>query len=130
MNSFASISDMNALWRPMTVAETSRASGLLPVVSDLLRNEAYKCGRDLDEMIADNPVLANVAKSVTIDIVGRVLNTATTGEPLSQSTESAGGYSFTGTFLSAGGGVFIKRDELKKLGLIRQRIGVIDQCPE
>lgn len=130
MNSFATVSDLTALWRPMTTAESTRAGALLPVVSDLLRNEAKKVGRNLDEMISDDPTLANVARSVTVDIVARALNTSTTGEPVTQTTESAGPYSFTGTFLSPGGGLFIKKDELARLGLRRQRIGVIDQCPK
>lgn len=129
MGSFATVEDMTSLWRAMSSAETTRAEALLPVVSDLLRNEAYKSGKDLDEMIEDNSVLANVARSVTVDIVARALNTSTDAEPMTQTTESALGYSFTGSFLSPGGGIFIKRDELARLGLRRQRIGVIDQCP-
>lgn len=129
MGSFATVEDTTSLWRAMSSAETTRAEALLPVVSDLLRNEAYKSGKDLDEMIEDNSVLANVARSVTVDIVARALNTSTDAEPMTQTTESALGYSFTGSFLSPGGGIFIKRDELARLGLRRQRIGVIDQCP-
>jgi hypothetical protein len=32
----------------------------------------------------------------------------------------------SGSFLSPGGGIFIKNDELKRLGILRQRIGVIE----
>lgn len=130
MSSFATVEDMTSLWRTMSIAETERAEALLPVVSDMLRNEAKKSGKDLDVMIGDDTVLANVARSITVDIVARALNTSTDAEPMTQMTESALGYSFTGTFLSPGGGLFIKRDELAKLGLRRQRIGVIDQWGE
>lgn len=130
MSSFATVEDMTSLWRTMSIAETERAEALLPVVSDMLRNEAKKSGKDLDAMIGDDTVLANVARSITVDIVARALNTSTDAEPMTQMTESALGYSFTGTFLSPGGGLFIKRDELAKLGLRRQRIGVIDQWGE
>lgn len=130
MSSFATVEDMTSLWRTMSIAETERAEALLPVVSDMLRNEAKKSGKDLDTMIGDDTVLANVARSITVDIVARALNTSTDAEPMTQMTESALGYSFTGTFLSPGGGLFIKRDELAKLGLRRQRIGVIDQWGE
>ncbi|MBT0881660.1 phage Gp19/Gp15/Gp42 family protein, partial [Campylobacter sp. 2018MI27] len=43
-----------------------------------------------------------------------------------QMTESALGYSYSGSFLVPGGGLFIKDTELKRLGLKRQRYGVID----
>ena len=68
----------------------------------------------------------DVAKSVTVDVVARTLMTSTDHEPMTQMTQSAGGYSATGTFLVPGGGLFIKKSELARLGLRRQRIGVID----
>ena len=52
--------------------------------------------------------------------------TSTDQEPMTQSSESALGYSWSGTFLVPGGGLFIKRSELARLGLRNQRYGVID----
>lgn len=52
--------------------------------------------------------------------------TSTDQEPMIQSAESALGYSFSGTYLVPGGGLFIKKDELKRLGLRTQKYGVID----
>ena len=52
--------------------------------------------------------------------------TATDQEPMTQYSESALGYSFSGSFLVPGGGLFIKKSELSRLGLKRQRYGVID----
>lgn len=123
---YATKSDIIALWRPMTQAESDRADELLPVVCSSLREEARKVGKDLDVMIADDDDLAEVAKSVTVDVVARTLMTSTNQEPMSQFAESAMGYSSSGTFLVPGGGLFIKRSELARLGLKRQRIGVID----
>ena len=77
-------------------------------------------------MIAEDPDLALVAKSVTVDVVARTLLTSTNDEPMTQTSESALGYSFSGTYLVPGGGLFIKRSELARLGLKRQRYGVID----
>lgn len=130
MSNFATIEDINALWRPLTTAETSRADALLPVVSDSLRMEAQKVGKDLDDMIEENPYLATVAKSVTVDVVARTLMTSTDSEPMTQMTESALGYSFSGSYLVPGGGLFIKKSELSRLGLRKQRIGVIDLWPD
>ena len=52
--------------------------------------------------------------------------TSTNSEPMIQSSESALGYSVSGTFLNPGGGLFIKKSELSRLGLKRQKIGVIE----
>lgn len=123
---FATVDDITILWRPMTATEQERAKALLPIVSNSLRMEADKVGKDLDQMIMDKPELADVAKSVTVDVVARTLMTDTEQEPVTQMTQSGGGYSATATFLVPGGGLFIKKSELSRLGLRRQRIGVID----
>lgn len=123
---YATIDDAIALWRPMTPDEIERATALLPVISDSLRYEAKKVGKDLDAMIEKDAELASVAKSVTVDVVARTLNTSTTAEPISQMSQSALGYSVSGTYLVPGGGLFIKKSELARLGLRRQRYGVID----
>lgn len=126
MESFAAIEDIEDLWRKLTPEEAGRADKLLPVVSDSLRYEASKVGKDLDSMMKDTPGLENVAKSVTVDVVARTLMTSTNSEPMTQFTQSALGYSASGTYLIPGGGLFIKKSELARLGLRRQRYGVIE----
>lgn len=127
MENFATINDVIALWRPLTENETAQVEILLQMVSNCLRVEADKVGKDLDAMIADNAILADVAKSVTIDVVRRYINdNSSDSVSMSQMSESAGGYSVSGTFLVAGGGLFIKKSELARLGLRRQKIGVLE----
>lgn len=126
MADYATIDDVTKLWRKMTIEETERAESLIPVICASLRSEAKKVGKDLDAMLEAEPDLAIVAKSVTVDVVARTLLTSTNDEPMTQSSESALGYSFSGTYLVPGGGLFIKRSELARLGLKRQRYGVID----
>lgn len=126
MGSYASAADLAALWRPLTDQETQRAEALLPVVCASLRTEARKVGKDLDEMVQTDPDLAEVARSVTVDVVARALMTSTDQEPMTQVTESAGGYSASGTFLIPGGGLFVKTSELARLGLRRQKYGVME----
>lgn len=126
MVSFATVDDINNLWRTLNDEETDRAEYLLEIVSDSLRIEADKVGRDLDDMILNNKALANVARSVTVDVVARTLMTSTTQEPMTQFNQSALGYSVSGSFLVPGGGLFIKKSELARLGLRRQRYGVIE----
>lgn len=123
---YATVDDLTHLWRPMTEAEQERATALIPVVCSCLRSEAAKVGKDLDAMTKADTDLANVAKSVTVDVVARTLMTSTNSEPMTQMSQSAGGYSASGTFLVPGGGLFIKKSELARLGLRRQRFGGIE----
>lgn len=130
MADYATVQDVNTLWRPLSIAETTRAQALIPIICDSLRYEAEKVGKDLDQMVMDDPALASVAKSVTVDVVARTLMTSTDQEPATQFSQSALGYSVSGTFLVPGGGLFIKKSELGRLGLTRQQRRVIDLCPE
>ena len=125
-NAYATVQDVATLWRPLSADETTRATALLPVVSDVLRQEAHNLGRDLDAMIANGDVLESVVKSVTVDITGRVLMESTNSEPQTQFSQSALGYTVSGTYLVPGGGIFVKRAELARLGLKRQRYGVLE----
>lgn len=126
MATFATIDDVTTLWRRMTSEEQARAAALLEVVSASLRAEADKVGKDLDEMVNASSALAAVAKSVTVDVVARTLMTSTEQEPLSQFSQTAGPFTASGTYLVPGGGLFIKRSELARLGLRRQRLGAAD----
>ena len=126
MANFATVADVTTLWRQLTTDETLRAEALLTVVSDTLRLEAEKVGKDLDQSIIDSVSYASVLKAITVDIVARPLMTPTTGQPMVQESQSALGYTWSGTYLSPGGGLFIKDSELKRLGLKRQKIGGIN----
>lgn len=123
--SFVTLDDVIKLWRPMTPEETKRAENLLPVVYNVLSYEAEKAGKDL-ACLASEENYRGVLKSVMVDIVARAIMTSTDQEPMTQISESAGGYSVSGTFLVPGGGLFIKRSELARLGLRRQRYGGLD----
>lgn len=126
MAAFATLDDLTLIWRKVTPEEQSRAAVLLDLVSDSLRAEADKVGKNLDKMVATSPYLASIAKSVTVDVVARALMTSTDQEPLSQFSQTAGPFSASGTYLVPGGGLFIKRSELARLGLRRQKMGVLD----
>lgn len=126
MKSFATIDDLQKLWRNLKPTEMERAKALLDVVSDMLREEAYRYKKDLDKMVQERKSFGNVVKSVTVDVVARALMTSTEQEPMTQFSESAMGYSVSGSFLIPGGGIFIKESEKKRLKLTTQRIGVIE----
>lgn len=124
---FATVTDITTLWRPLTADETTRANALLPLVSDELRVIAYSVGKDLDQMVAESEPYASVVKVVTVDVVSRVLRQSTEGDAMTQESQSALGYSWSGTYAVPGGGIAnaIMKNDLRKLGLLMQTIGVM-----
>lgn len=126
MNNFATLDDVMRLFRKLTADERDKAEALIPVVSDSIRQEALKVGKNIDNMVEEGKLLKNVLTSVTVDIIARALMTSTNTEPMTQVSQSALGYSMSGTYLVPGGGLFIKKSELARLGLRKQRYGVID----
>lgn len=124
---FATVQDIMDLWRPLTADEQTRAGNLLPLVSDTLRNEAKKVGKDLDTLVTEDETYSSVVKLVTVDVVARVLRQTTTGDAMTQESQSAGGYSWSGTYAVPGGGIAnaILYSDLKRLGLLNQQIGSV-----
>ena len=123
---YATLDDITILFRALTPVEEERAIALLPIVEDSLKMEAKKVGKNIDKMLEDEELYPNVLKSVIVDVVARTLMTSTNSEPMTQTSQSALGYTFSGTFLNPGGGLFIKKSELARLGLKKQKYGVID----
>lgn len=129
---FATVNDIEILWRPLSSSEQSRADALLPLVSDELRVLARDVNVDLDLRAAADEAYASVLKIVTVDVTVRVLRQSTEGDAMTQESQSALGYSWSGTYAVAGGGIAnaILNNDLKKLGLRSQQIGVINTWPE
>lgn len=129
---FATVNDIETLWRPLSSAEQTRADALLPLVSDELRVLASEVGVDLDAKAAADEAYASVLKIVTVDVTVRVLRQSTEGDAMTQESQSALGYSWSGTYAVAGGGIAnaILNNDLRKLGLRSQQIGVINTWPE
>ena len=128
MSDFATLSDVIAISGiNYTSAEQDRIETLIPLICDTLRLEANKVGKDLDEMAGDSSY-ASVLKLVTCDVVIRAMRQTQSGDPLSQESQSANGYSWSGTYAIPGGGIAsaIMNNDLKRLGLRRQNYGVID----
>ena len=128
MTNLASVNDVNTIWKPLSNAEQEQVEALLPIVSDSLRQEAKRVGKDLDKMIANGEILPNVVKSVVVDVISRYLDqlSSDNASTLSQESQSALGYSWSGTYVNTGGGMSILKKDLKRLGLTRQRFGMVD----
>jgi len=132
MSNFATLAEVTALsGKTYTESEQTRINTLLPLVCDALRYEAQKVGKDLDMMMLNDDAYASVVKLVTVDVVVRVMRQSTEGEPMSQETQSALGYSWSGTYAIPGGGISgaILRNDLKRLGFKQQQIGSITLWP-
>lgn len=124
---FATVNDIQNLWRPLTAEEQSRAENLLPLISDELRVIAKGVDVDLDARAAADEAYASVLKIVTVDVTVRVMRQSTEGEAMTQESQSGLGYSWSGSYAVPGGGIAnsILNNDLKKLGLKRQKIGVM-----
>ena len=131
MNPFVTVSEVIVLsGRSFTESEVERLTLLIPLVSDALRQEAVKAGKDLDAMIEADTTgsYGSVVKLVTADVVIRAMRQDMEGEPVTQMSQSAGSLSLSRTYAIPGGGIAsaIMRNDLKRLGLKRQMIRGIE----
>lgn len=113
-----------------TAAELERIDVLLEDISNLIRSEGRKCDVDVDDLNAHDPIYRSILKTVTCDVTQRVLRQSQEGDAMSQESQSALGYSWSGTYAIPGGGIAMSlmRNEKDILGLNPQTIGVIDLC--
>ena len=124
---YATIDDVQALGRTLTADEQEKVPQLLEIASALLRTEAKKRGYDLDQMIADDPDKGLIAKILTVNAVVRSLNAAGNSSPAAvQGSQSALGYSVSYTYLNAGQDIYFLKNELKELGIMRQKCGILE----
>lgn len=133
MNAFATLEEVETLsGKDWTEEEDNRIEALLPVISDTLRAEAYRVGKDIDAMMLASDAYTSVVKLVLTDIIVRILRQSQEGEPMSQESQSALGYTWSGTYAIPGGGMAgsILRNDLKRLGLRKQTWGSVDLCPQ
>ena len=124
---YATIEDVIKLGRKLTAEEQEKAAALLPVACAKLSTAWKKYGKDLDIMIADEPDVELVAKDIIVRATLRAVDTIADSSPAtSQASQSAMGYSVSMTYLNAGQQLYFLRNELKELGVMRQRYGAME----
>ena len=125
---YATVNDVIVLGRPLTADEQSKAEQFLTIASAKLRKAAASYGGNIDNMIAADEDYGEIVKEIVVKAVIRAINASENamGAPAMQSTESALGYSQTYTYINAGQALYFLRNELKELGLLRQRIRVLE----
>lgn len=105
-------------------AEKARVETLLTYASSLLRVEATNRGYNLDIIIMKDESKKYVAKMVVLASVKRAMHTnEVTEAPLEQFSQSAMGYTVSGTYLNPGDDIYFLNNELKRLGLTRKSQG-------
>ena len=132
MSSYATLNEVITLsGATYTQVEQERIEALLPLVSDMIRNEGTNYGKDVDAEIAESEAYASVVKLVTVDVVVRTMRQSTEGDPQTQFSQSALGYSVSGTYAIPGGGIgqSLMENDKKRLGFKRQQFGSITLWP-
>lgn len=124
---YATIDDVTALGRKLTADERDRAAALLPIASAKLRTAAKKYGKDIDFMIASDSDIEPVVREIIVKAVIRAVDASADHAPAAaQATQAALGYSVSMTYLNAGQALYFLRNELKELGLLRQKYGAME----
>ena len=124
---YATVQDITALGISLTAQQEQAAGVLLEQDSAKLRITAKKYGKDIDVMIAADEDFGLAVKNVVVQSVVRALNSLSSSDPaMSQTTQSALGYSVTATYFNAGQSLYFLKSELKDLGLMRQTFGALE----
>jgi hypothetical protein len=124
-NNLATVEDYEKIYNAhLTDAEHERVETLLEYASALLRTEASNRGYNLDLIIARDGAKKIVAKMVVLASVKRAMHTnEVTEAPLEQFSQSAMGYTVSGTYLNPGDDIYFLNNELKRLGINRKAQG-------
>lgn len=124
MENFATVEDVMNLYGPLNADQLAKVEQLLSYTSSYFRTLAKEYGRDLNQEVIDDEDMKNNAKLATCNVVIRELDKGNSS--LSQESQSALGYTWSGTYVNTGGGLSILNKDLKLLGLNKQRIGMVD----
>lgn len=128
MDIYASIEDYEKVYNiVLNNDQQKRLLILIELASSLLREEASKRKINLSAVINSSDDKANVAKMVVLACVHRVMAKDDEQDmPLEQFSQSALGYTFSGTYVNPGDDLYYLKNELKRMGIIKQRYGAVE----
>ena len=128
MDIYASIEDYEKVYNiVLNNDQQKRLLVLIELASSLLREEANKRKINLSAVINSSDDKANVAKMVVLACVHRVMAKDDEQDmPLEQFSQSALGYTFSGTYVNPGDDLYYLKNELKRMGIIKQRYGAVE----
>ncbi|WP_342998199.1 Gp19/Gp15/Gp42 family protein [Catenibacterium mitsuokai] len=128
MDIYASVEDYEKVYNTaLNNEQHKRLLMLIELASSLLREEANKRNMNISAVISSSDDKANVAKMVVLACVHRVMSKDDEQDmPLEQFSQSALGYTFSGTYVNPGDDLYYLRNELKRMGIIKQRYGAME----
>lgn len=119
------VNDLIERWRTLSQDEIDKATTYIGDCESALHVIATDQGVNLDEKLEDG-YYATLYTAIVCDVVRREMTSSSDGPAMTQYSQSVNGYNMQGTFLSAGGGLFIKNSELKLLGLKKQKARAVE----
>lgn len=126
-NVYATVSDVIALGRTLNANETDKAERYCEIASAKLRIQASKYGKSIDSMITADEDYELAVKEIVVKSVIRALDANADSNPAAiQASQAAMGYSVSMTYLNSGQALYFLKNELKDLGIIRQRFGAME----
>lgn len=127
---YATVSDIIAIGKNLTAEEQTSAEILIQTASSKIRIIARKYGIDIDKNISDTTTgddfSVAVRNAVVQSVIRAIDSISSTSSAVSQNSETNGAYNISMTYLNAGQSLYFLNNELKDLGIIRQRYGAID----
>lgn len=127
MNSYATTDDVIAYKGAISADMLTRMPKLIEACSAELRLIAKRQGKDLDQMVADDEDIACAVTKGVVDSSVNYYYQSENKEPImTQFSQAAGGYSFSGTLANAGGAFYFPKKFLRDIGLSSQIVGTIE----
>lgn len=127
MVSYATTEDVIAFRGPQEARDLEALSEVLVACSAALRQYAKQVGIDLDKTVAEDEDIDLLARKAVVDASCNYCASVKSNEPLmSQFSQSAGGYSISGTLANVGGGFYFPKSILRQMGIIRPKATTLE----
>ena len=123
--SYATIDDVEAQWRPLSDAETSRAETLLDRAALIIDVECPTVAKRIE---AGDELAARAAVHVSVEMVKRAMLSPVDAAPMAQFQQTGGPFSTSGTFVNPTGDVYLSKGDRRLLGCRRQKAYSIDMA--
>lgn len=129
LTSFATVAELEAIWKQLDATEEARATAVLLQVSNYLRQLAKNCGFELEDRINGDPdgIYGANVKMVVINAAQRFMASPSEMVPdATQWSQSATPYSESMSFGGGNSGtVYFKSRELDLLGIKKPSVAVL-----
>lgn len=127
MADFATVTDLEGWWRPLSDSEKTRAGKLLAGASARIRVEAPWIDA---RIVGDPPALDPIiVEQIVCDMVKRAMQSAIDQPAMTNYQTMAGPFSQSGTFANPSGDLYLTKNEKRLLGINKQRAFMIDTMP-